>query len=999
MVTTNPNAHKITLVMELTDRNVAAGLLKAKRDVKKFYADVNKDPGVRRGKQDIAPDASNLRASREEIDRINKSLERHKQVQPRRGIGFVNQRGEVIGGGPSPRGMGGRGMVSAVGQPLNMAPFQEDITDMTKALKSNTREMSRATGMLRQPQARMTTAPDPGFQRGPLFPLTPLRRSDGGNPLSNARSESMYANEKLIELQRLRKEAKAAAGGAKKPPARPPAPPVAPAPGERPRGLPFAIEPRHKRGFAMAEQLMSDLGTGQGGDVRGRLGAIHRTAYGAERLRGVNLGDIMAQAGLPAGTSAEDFRRMADEVAGEAGARRSASARTAGRAGAAGRGRRGRGGDIGAMFEDLKKILGPPPPNVRKLSKSLGDKMQALEGYRRTYGEGPDLDALERSLKIGGTRGALLNELKEAGMGQDDANRMIQAQERLFSARSKYESFTDDLDPKRKKALDSQFREYNKLMDRQGEFKGMFDRGQITEAERATRTTGLGLGRRRYDLIKSLDQLQDVAGLAPADRVSPVDVINDQYMRHQEQMAEKQESAQRRQDTREARDRTSQRRTLPALRTELEKGFKKLDALKGVRAAGGISSADFTQRAGMLGLSDITADYRREFDRRHPQFPGGGRAFLKESVIPEIEAEMQKAGAQRRGTGRQARQGLKGMLDATREPYLKEITRLSKTTADPWQDVINKYELSRMRRQASQKEIAKLDDLLAQPGLGGFERADIEAARESRVRAEKTQERRGAGQRKSYEKATQVKRSTRKYQEQEALDRLSLDRRMAEKLTRTVSGLAVLTAGLSVVGMGMGLLLMPAIEMTTEWIEKMVQARKNIKEFKLNMLEFGHSIGETTERYEMFNKSMDRDAKLALGEKTLDEQKRISNLTEQQEIRRAFYQQQLERTLGMEGQQAADLSFAAFAGAEDMEPYFGMLGRRVPADLKNADLLQQQEMLHKAMRERITQKMTLEPDRLFVDEPSPMAMQKAGKWGGTAGSQAMAKWPGIYGQD
>ena len=412
-----------------------------------------------------------------------------------------------------------------------------------------------------------------------------------------------------------------------------------------------------------------------------------------------------------------------------------------------------------------------------------------------------------------------------------------------------------------------------------------------------------------------------------------------------------------------------------------------------MRAAGGIGRQDFAQRARMLNISGITSDYRREFDRQFPDFAGGGREFLKSSVLPELGVDARTRGAKK---ARPGRGGLKGLLDAVREPYLKDITRLGKTQADPWQDIINKYELTRVRRQASRKEIGRIDELLAQPDLGGFKRADLEAARESRVRAEAVQERRGRAKTTGYEKAVRIKRSTRAYQEQEAVDRLSLDRRMAEKLTRTVSGLAVLTAGLSVVGMGMGLLLMPAIEMTTEWIERTIQARKNIKEFKLDMLEFGHSIGEATDRYDMFNKSMSKEAKLALSGKTPDEIKSISHLTEQQELRRSYYEGRLKRLFDMEGELAANMSFAAFTNIEGSRtPFFEALGVKAPGGLDTMPQPEQQDLLLTAIKDRIDNYLMTNADMLFASEPSPRAIARAAKSGVPGGVAALAKQKGY----
>ena len=54
-----------------------------------------------------------------------------------------------------------------------------------------------------------------------------------------------------------------------------------------------------------------------------------------------------------------------------------------------------------------------------------------------------------------------------------------------------------------------------------------------------------------------------------------------------------------------------------------------------------------------------------------------------------------------------------------------------------------------------------------------------------------------------------------------------LDARVANKLTRTFSGLMMLTGALSLVGMGVGMAIMPLVEQVGKFVERINKAKQS----------------------------------------------------------------------------------------------------------------------------------------------------------------------------
>ena len=90
--------------------------------------------------------------------------------------------------------------------------------------------------------------------------------------------------------------------------------------------------------------------------------------------------------------------------------------------------------------------------------------------------------------------------------------------------------------------------------------------------------------------------------------------------------------------------------------------------------------------------------------------------------------------------------------------------------------------------------------------------------------------------------------------------------RTAAKLTQTTTGLGVLTAGLSVVGMAMGMVVTEALMKISELVAEIQAGKRATKEWQMGMTDFSFSVDAASRSYSAFNNELDRHQKVVLAD-------------------------------------------------------------------------------------------------------------------------------------
>ena len=121
-----------------------------------------------------------------------------------------------------------------------------------------------------------------------------------------------------------------------------------------------------------------------------------------------------------------------------------------------------------------------------------------------------------------------------------------------------------------------------------------------------------------------------------------------------------------------------------------------------------------------------------------------------------------------------------------------------------------------------------------------------------------------------------------KFQQQQKDMLRSWDAQAATRLTRTLSGLIGLTAILTTVGMGVGMVMQLMIDKISEWHQRNVQAKQGVKAATLALLEEEYRIKSLTGAKEKLNKVMDKSARIALTQLSINQRAQIASMDENQ---------------------------------------------------------------------------------------------------------------------
>lgn len=336
-------------------------------------------------------------------------------------------------------------------------------------------------------------------------------------------------------------------------------------------------------------------------------------------------------------------------------------------------------------------------------------------------------------------------------------------------------------------------------------------------------------------------------------------------------------------------------------------------------------------RRGLLGMDrrreELLYAFQQEaMERGEPRT----RAEIDEYIdLQRDEAIGERIKERERREEREAQQAQKAASQVAREEE-KQTKARHKIIEDAQR--VDGTKLQRLKRQEAFETLLleEYDDTLTRTGPAGI--ADVQAQRDA-------MEKQRGRTRLDIIGEEDFQRRKGKYDDDLAHKRVeSWDYRAAQRLTQTVTGLGVLTAGLSVVGMGVSMGIMEGVMAIVEYIDKVDKATKATDLWQASMVNFGFSAKDARKSQELFNNELDKSQQIELSNLSWRDRRLLGDAGLGQQKQQALLAKQLkdQDVFGRSDEEYTRLALAATVPgasglqAAEMEKTYEMIGAQPP---------------------------------------------------------------------